>query len=808
MGILILLAILIPVFIIIMLISIHSRTGEQHRLLENLYDKISELQQEIKSIRKTGAVTEESIKNPVIPVRESKPAPVPVPVPEPKPEPIPEPEPEPVPEPVPVPAPQKQEPSLSLPEILSGKKVAASVNTGIPTAETAHPEKEQTDYEKFIGENIANKIGIAVLVLGISFFVKYAIDKDWIHESGRVLIGLLCGSLLIGLAHYFRNAYRSFSSVLVGGGLTVYYFSIAFAFQEYQLIGQTTAFVIMVGITAAGVLLSLYYDRLELAVLATIGGFITPFLVSTGEDHYLSLFTYIAILNTGLTVLSWFKRWPAINTIALFFTTLIYGGWLLLRLDNKTEAFPVQHALLFAILFYLLFTVMHILNILRLRSKFLYFDIVLVLSTNLLFYGAGVAILNQHEGTDFNGLLTALLGAFNLGLALLFYKWKSADRTFVFLLLGMAVSFLSLALPVQFDGNVVTMGWAAEMVVLYWLWTRTGIALLRTGSVILFAGLLGSTGYNWLMVYPGDLILPVIINKGFITGVVAATALALYQWLMGKQTAPGTEPWNAPGKFRTVVQFSAIGIAFFTGFIEIAYQFASRQPGVNAPVIYLQLYTCLFMLASWFLYQKTATLYLWMLAGTVICYAFYLLGIQSTLTYAFYLQQQHTVLPFFAHWAMIVVLLYMLYRLIRYFTVDSNEQWKEFRVTLSWLVAAAVVLLLSAEMYYMIFWGFYTNKADWPWWENLYYKAGLSILWGICSFSLMWVGMKKNYKPLRVISLTLFTITILKLFLFDIVRIPPGGKIAAFILLGVLLLSVSFMYQRLKKILLDNNRED
>jgi uncharacterized membrane protein len=188
--------------------------------------------------------------------------------------------------------------------------------------------KPETDLEKFIGENLLSKIGIAVLVLGISFFVKFAIDKNWIKETGRVIIGLIAGGILIGIAHRIRNSYRSFSSVLMGGGLTVFYFTIAFAFHQYHLIDQKTAFAIMVVITIFAVLLSLYYDRLELAVLATIGGFITPFLVRGEQDNYIALFTYLCILNSGLMVLAWFKRWPSINVIALFFTTLIYGSWL------------------------------------------------------------------------------------------------------------------------------------------------------------------------------------------------------------------------------------------------------------------------------------------------------------------------------------------------------------------------------------------------------------------------------------------------------------------------------------------------
>ena len=92
----------------------------------------------------------------------------------------------------------------------------------------------------------------------------------------------------------------------------------------------------MVIITAFAVVLSLLYDRIELAVLATIGGFITPFLVSTGQNNYVALFTYLGILNSGMLVLSWFKRWKAINIIALFFTTIIYGGWLFSQSINDS----------------------------------------------------------------------------------------------------------------------------------------------------------------------------------------------------------------------------------------------------------------------------------------------------------------------------------------------------------------------------------------------------------------------------------------------------------------------------------------
>ncbi len=163
------------------------------------------------------------------------------------------------------------------------------------------------DLEKFIGENLINKIGILILVLGISYFVKYAIDKDWINEPARVGIGMLSGALIMGVAHKLRQKYAAFSSVFVAGAIAVFYFTIGIAFHSYHLFGQTTAFIIMVLITIFSWLISLSYDRKELAVLSLIGGFAVPFMVSTGQGNYVTLFTYILILNIGILALAYYK---------------------------------------------------------------------------------------------------------------------------------------------------------------------------------------------------------------------------------------------------------------------------------------------------------------------------------------------------------------------------------------------------------------------------------------------------------------------------------------------------------------------
>jgi uncharacterized membrane protein len=87
-------------------------------------------------------------------------------------------------------------------------------------------------------------------------------------------------------------------------------------------------------------------------------------------------------------------------------------------------------------------------------------------------------------------------------------------------------------------------------------------------------------------------------------------------------------------------------------------------------------------------------------------------------------------------------------------------------------------------------------------------KIGFPILWGVCSFILMYLGMRMKVKDLRIISLSLFGITLIKLFVFDLRGISEGGKIASFIILGIILLVISFMYQKVKALIVEENPLD
>lgn len=660
------------------------------------------------------------------------------------------------------------------------------------------------NWEDFIGGNLANKIGIAVLVLGIGFFIKYAIDNEWISEAARVGIGLLAGALLIGFAHRLRHRYRAFSSVLVGGGLAVLYFSIAFAFQAYALIGQQTAFLILVMTTAFAVLLALYYNRQEIAIIAALGGFVTPFLVSTGQDNYVALFIYLAVLCAGMTVLSWFKKWPAVNIVCMVGTTIIYGGWLIQRLAvQDTDEFPYLHAFWFATIFFLLFMGMHTINNLRLRQKFAAIDFSLLLFTQIGYYVAGLSCTAYLNADRADALFTLSLAVFDLCAAWLFFRIK-ADRNFSGLLAWLGISFLALFAFIQLQAAHMLLFWAAQSLLLLWLFARTGHRLLKLSSVILQWLSLTALLVLWITEYDNDG-LPIVVNKPFMSSAGVVLGLVIRSFLIRRYQINVVNN-NYPISASTLYLRLAWLVAVLSGLWELCYQVNEVFPDDPVYILYAQAYVYAILLVSVCLMRRQVKFILYLQGAAVVALFGYLFALGISIRLQRTLFETGHAGWFAIHWVSVGLMIWLGAWLTRRMLGTGAGVWADYRRPLTYLLAGSLVFVLSAELYHVNLSLYLAHPADHPRWENLYFKAQLSILWSLCAFIMIWQGLKHKFQPLRVASFMLFTITILKLFIYDIRNIPPAGKIISFILLGVLLLIISFMYQRIRAMLTDEKK--
>ena len=194
---------------------------------------------------------------------------------------------------------------------------------------------ERSDLEERIGSHWLNRIGIAAVMIGMSYFLKYAFDNGWIGPTGRIAIGLIAGIAVVLWSERFRSrGYRIFSYSLKALGIGVLYLSLWAAFQVYQLIPSGAAFFCMLVVTASTCALALTQDTEILAVFAITGGFSTPVLLSTGVNREIALFSYLTLLDLGTLALVFFKPWRRLLWLSVRKTTTLS-----IRFMNSGENF-------------------------------------------------------------------------------------------------------------------------------------------------------------------------------------------------------------------------------------------------------------------------------------------------------------------------------------------------------------------------------------------------------------------------------------------------------------------------------------
>ena len=322
-------------------------------------------------------------------------------------------------------------------------------------------EKKKVDYEKYIGENLFGKIGILVLVVGMGLFVKYAIDKDWINEVFRTILGFVVGGGLLVVSQRLKNTYRTFSSLLAGGAFAIFYVTVAMAYHYYGLFSQTVAFVILVVLTVLMSLLSVIYNRRELAIIGLVGGFIAPFLVSNGMGNYLVLFIYLTILNLGMFGLSLYKKWGELPVIGFVATYVIMLGYSLVADLDIAGSGQLIHLLLFSTLFYLIF-LLPVVSVLRTDNKKANQPLMMIVVLNNFIY-LYFALWYLHElqlPYNIKGAFTLFIALVNACLAFAIRRRKSDTGYLFTALTGMFLTFISISTPIQLEGSFITLLWA------------------------------------------------------------------------------------------------------------------------------------------------------------------------------------------------------------------------------------------------------------------------------------------------------------------------------------------------------------
>ena len=358
---------------------------------------------------------------------------------------------------------QNQDQNISQPQSKQQNQISIPIKStsGSTVSIDAEPMASSPIAEESSGR-VLGGIGIAAVVIGIGFFLKYAFDNDWIGPAGRVMLGIIAGLVLLAVGQGLRKKYVSYSDFLFGGGLAVLYLSIFSANSFFHLITPFAAGVFMFFVTALGFVISIVNATPILAVISTLGGFFTPFLVGSTENNMFSLFAYLTILNLGVLGISFFKKWPQLIAIALIGTVINFGAWF--GVYYKPDVLGPTLFFVFASFFiFLVSSVARAVTGKSAADNLNYF----LLGANALWLACtGYIILNPQYSSvlGFAAVFVAIVFMF---VAVIVNKFNPEDKALNIFLPGLAVVFLSVAVPLQFSGPWIAVAWFIESLVLY-----------------------------------------------------------------------------------------------------------------------------------------------------------------------------------------------------------------------------------------------------------------------------------------------------------------------------------------------------
>ncbi|MDM1553401.1 MULTISPECIES: DUF2339 domain-containing protein [Chryseobacterium] len=649
---------------------------------------------------------------------------------------------------------------------------------------TAPPSNTQKDWLspvfEFLKQNILTVIGIFTLVLGIGYFVKYAIDKNWIGETARAGIGLCTGAVIIITGHFLRKNYKTFASIITGGGIAVLYFTITIAFREYHLFTQNTAFVITSIITAVSIALSYYYRSEVLIIFSLIGGFTAPLMISTGESNYLFLFTYLTLLNIGMLIAAFLQHWKSVGWTAYLFTNIYLFYW--------TIEVPELLSITFYLISYIIFYIFALQDYFR-KNELSVPDILMLALINCSSIIGLVYIFNelQYEPVIIFPLIFALVN-----FILLFREYgKRNYGTSFSVFTGITVSLITIAVALQFKAHLITSVWAIEATLLLFIWKKTGYKIFKSCFHILFPLVIAAQLITWCE-YLNAKNLSIVLNPVFLTSLVTILSTGINLYLLKNTREKTTTEANT--FFEDLIAIASYGVIYTALLLEIIYHINTMPWTVITSVALLYSICYIFILL---LFRKKLSITNDLQTGLIYLFFFLIMVNISASTSSVVTDilsgQLHNGF-YILHLLQWIPFIYVALKII------PDTKFHQSIISF-WVMSLAFIVSISCELHHLYVLANSHNVTDSYSVKNHFNILYLPIIWTILASLFIYIGLRKNIREYNKVGFTLIGIMVLKLYTYDVWQMDNISRISAFIALGIILLLSSFTFQRLKNII-------
>jgi uncharacterized membrane protein len=681
----------------------------------------------------------------------------------------------------------------------------------------------RSNLERFIGENLINKVGIAVTVIGVGIGAKYAVDHQLISPLVRIILGYLVGLVLLFFAIWLKREYEKFSAVLMSGSMAIMYFITYAAYSFYGFYPQLPAFLLMVAITFVTATAALRYNREIIAIGGMVGAFAIPFLLSEGSENAMIFFSYVTIINSGILAIAFKRYWKPLYFSSFVLTWAVYMSW---YYESYHPEKDFGLALVFLFIFFSLFYLTFLAYKLVKEEKFNFSDILLLLLNSFIFYGLGYSLLYKHQpGENLPGLFTVGNALIHLIVSIVIYRKKLADRNLFYLVSGLAVVFLTIAVPVQLSGSWVTLLWILEAALLFSIGRIRIAPLYEKLSYPLIVISFFSQVHDWssMEITAGSLD-PIneftpVLNIHFLSSLlfVASLAVILIIYFNHKYISPfkekegikGLTDYGLPALFilSVYLTFETELVTYYNSFFAregVDFGSASLQmttePGLTISrlrTLWLCNYSLLFFAAlsacnALKIRQRILGITsFWLNLITVLIFLFVSLYILSEMRESFIGNSSSAFIPFkgnnmvlrYGSMAFVAISLSSLKLWITRNPVDDY-----YKILFSLLFHLSILWILCSELLNIM--DLMNNTPS--------YKFGLSLLTGLYALMLIVLGIISRKKHLRLAAIVLLGATLAKLFFYDITRLDTILKTILFLALGVLMLLMSFLYNKYK----------
>src|SRR6218665_1738570 len=249
----------------------------------------------------------------------------------------------------------------------SASQAPGAIKSGDTTTKpTVSLPKKNTEWEKFIGEQLLSKIGLLVLLVGLIIGTKYAIDHNWLSVGLRIGGTYIIALVLGFFAYRFRDKYKAFSAVLASGAVSISYFITYAAFSWYHVIPFGVSFAGLLICAALAVYLAIYYNLVIIAHFGLIAAYVLPPLISTSNQHMSNYLAYMLVINAGMLVISALKNWKSIRVPILIWSNLIFLFWFANDYHEKTDWIV---ATVYALVYFVMFHISAILSSVRKKEN-------------------------------------------------------------------------------------------------------------------------------------------------------------------------------------------------------------------------------------------------------------------------------------------------------------------------------------------------------------------------------------------------------------------------------------------------------